>query len=98
VNANETHVLIQTIQQLRRYNPDSEAAVALEKEACIQMLLMLPLKSGSDEDVLLPGVGKEVCKAVFLGILLGRPCDSGRANINLPPINSLWRSWERQAG
>jgi hypothetical protein len=98
MNANEIHVLIQTIRQLRHYDPDSAAARALEKETCIQMLLMLPLKSGCKEDFFLPGVSKDVARVVLCGILLSRPNDSGRLNIQLPENNSLWRSWERQAG
>jgi hypothetical protein len=96
VNVQELGQLIDVVKFLRSHNIDSEPARILEREVCYQMLLLCPYKSGCSQDVLYPGVPKEVVQAVIVGILQGRPRDTG-----LAPIlqnSTIWRSWERQAG
>jgi hypothetical protein len=90
--------MIEVVKHLRNSNPDSPVARLIEKESCVQMLLLLPFKAGTSDDALFPGVSKDVARAVIVGILKNRPCDSGNAIIAKPSASPFWRSWERQAG
>lgn len=73
----EINHMIGLVRNLRQFTGCAEVARRLEIQACVEMILMLPTKTGGPEDILLPGIEKNVCQAVLVGILKNRAGDPG---------------------
>jgi hypothetical protein len=85
--------MMSIVRQLRARNPHSRAARKLEMEACIEMYMYLPLKTGGPEDVLFPNVPADISAAILRGILAGRAGDCNAPYLIRTEL--LFKSWEQ---